>query len=115
MEQGGRRGVESVESVAVHSFFPHTPVWIQDRYFCFSAILPGPSPAGSERVWWRTGTLFNRAGVVPVRFNTVYALNRLHPTGLEPGLPAQYLADLAFLALHTVFPLRADKRVGSPA
>ena len=86
MEQGGRRGVESVEIRGSAFVFPHTPVWIQDRYFCFSAILPGPSPAGSERVWWRTGTLFNRAGVVPVRFNTVYALNRLHPTGLEPGL-----------------------------
>ena len=72
-------------------------------------------PLQVVRVWRRTGTLFNRAGVVPVRFNTVYALNRLHPTGLEPGLPAQYLAELAFLALHTVFPLRADKRVGSPA
>ena len=67
------------------------------------------------RVWWQTGTLYNRAGVAPVRLNTVYALNRLHPTGLEPGLPALYLAELTSLALHTVFPLRADKRVGSPA
>ena len=80
--------------------------------FCVSAIIPGPSPM---RVWWQTGTLYNRAGVAPVRLNTVYALNRLHPTGLEPGLPALYLAELTSLALHTVFPLRADKRVGSPA
>ena len=51
------------------------------------------------RVWWQTGTLYNRAGVAPVRLNTVYALNRLHPTGLEPGPPALYLAELTSLPL----------------
>ena len=60
-------------------------------------------------------TLANLEGVAPTRLNMVYALNRLHPTGLEPGPPAQYLAELTSLALHTVFPLRTDKRVGSPA
>ena len=77
-------------------------------------MLPGPYPAECE-VWWQTGTLVNRAGVAPVRLNKVYALNRLHPTGLKLGPPAEYLAELTSLALHTVFPLRADKRVGSPA
>ena len=72
-------------------------------------------PLQVVRVWWQTGTRVNRAGVVPVRLNTVYALNRLQPTGLGPGPPAQYLAELTSLALHTVFPLRAGKRVGSPA
>ena len=60
-------------------------------------------------------TLANLEGVAPMRLNMVYALNRLHPTGLEPGPPAQYLAKLTSLALHTVFPLHADKRIGSPA
>ena len=69
----------------------------------------------SVRVWWQTGTLVNRTGVAPVRLNKVYALNQLHPTGLEPGPPTQYLAEPTSLALHTVFPLRADKRIGSAA
>ena len=85
----------------------------QDQAFCLSASLPGPHLAVDE-VWWQTGTLVNRAGVVPVRLNTVYAFNRLHPTGLEPGPPALYLAELTSLPRLTVFPLRADKRVGSP-
>ena len=114
MEQGGRRGVESVESVAVHQFFLILLSGSRIGFLLFLRASLG-RPLQVVRVWWRTGTLFNRAGVVPVRFNTVYALNRLHPTGLEPGLPAQYLAELTSLALHTVFPLRADRRVGSPA
>ena len=89
--------------------------WLfQDQVFVFLLSSLG-CPLQAMKVWWQTGTLYNRAGVAPVRLNTVYALNRLHPTGLEPGLPALYLAELTSLALHTVFPLRADKRVGSPA
>ena len=83
-------------------------------FFVFLQFSLG-RPLQVARVRWQTGTLYNRAGVAPVRLNTVYAFNRLHPTGLEPGLPALYLAELTSLALHTVFPLRADKRVGSPA
>ena len=114
MEQGGRRGVEFVESVAVRQSVSSYSWLFQDQVFVFLLSSLG-RPLQAMRVWWQTGTLYNRAGVAPVRLNTVYALNRLHPTGLEPGPPALYLAELTSLALHTVFPLRADKRVGSPA
>ena len=89
--------------------------WLfQDQVFVFLLSSLG-CPLQAMKVWWQTGTLYNRAGVAPVRLNTVYALNRLHPTGLKPGPPALYLAEMTSLALHTVFPLRADRRVGSPA
>ena len=114
MEQGGRRGVEFVESVAVRQSVSSYSWLFQDQVFVFLLSSLG-CPLQAMKVWWQTGTLYNRAGVAPVRLNTVYALNRLHPTGLEPGPPALYLAELTSLALHTVFPLRADKRVGSPA
>ena len=41
-------GISGIRGSA--SVFPHSPVWIQDRFFAFSASLPGPSPAGSESV-----------------------------------------------------------------
>ena len=113
---GQRGGLIRLESLAVlyGSFSSSSCLWYQDRAFVFPLGSLG-LPCSVWGVVWQTGTLFNRTGVVPVRLNTVYALNRLHPTGLEPGPPALYLAKLTSLALHTVFPLCADRRVGSPA
>jgi len=85
MERGGSTGRSLDFSVAVLSLFLILLAF-QDQAFCLSASLPGPHLAVDE-VWWQTGTLVNRAGVVPVRLNTVYALNRLQLTGLEPGHP----------------------------
>jgi len=65
MEQGGRRGVEFVESKQCRSRFFLIFLAVPGSGFCLSAIIPGPSPAGYE-LWWQTGTLFNRAGVVPL-------------------------------------------------
>ena len=104
MEQGGWSGRELIRRIVGSTSigFPHIPVWVQDRVFEFLLAFPGPSPAGCEGVRWQTGTLFNRTGVVPVRLNTVYAFNRLHLTGLEPGPPALYLAELTSLPRLTV-------------
>ena len=94
MRQGGRRGEDFVESMAApQSVFPHFPGCSRIRLFYFR-YPPWAVPCRLMRVRWQTGTLYNRTGVVPVRLNTVYALNRLQLTGLEPGPPAQYLADL---------------------
>ena len=61
--------------------------WLfQDQVFVFLLSSLG-CPLQAMKVWWQTGTLYNRAGVALVRLNTVYAFNRLHPTGLEPGYP----------------------------
>ena len=78
--------------------FSSCPCLYQVQAFCFLLVSLG-QPLQHVRVWWQTGTLYNRAGVAPVRLNTVYALNRLHPTGLEPGPPALYLAELTSLPL----------------
>ena len=73
------------------------------RFFLMSLSISGSGSGSGQPLQlvkeWQTGTLFNRTGVVPVRLNTVYALNRLHPTGLEPGPPALYLAELTSLPL----------------
>jgi hypothetical protein len=42
----------------------------------------------------------------PLRSRADSLKHGLRLTGLEPGPPAQYLAKLTSLALHTVFPLR---------
>ena len=48
--------------------------WLfQDQVFVFLLSSLG-RPLQAMRVWWQTGTLYNRAGVAPVRLNTVYAL-----------------------------------------
>ena len=102
MREWGRAVVGERDSVNpwqyLHRFFLIS-LSISGSGFLLSARLPGPAPAACEGVVWQTGTLFNRTGVVPVRLNTVYALNRLHPTGLEPGPPALYLAELTSLPL----------------
>ena len=58
---------DSVESIAVPQFFLILLVWIQDRVFVLLQASLGRPLQVCERVWWQTGTLFNRAGVVPVR------------------------------------------------
>ena len=50
MEQGGRRGVEFVESVAVRQSVSSYSWLFPGSGFCVSAIIPGPSPAGYEGV-----------------------------------------------------------------
>ena len=50
MEQGGRRGVEFVESVAVRQSVFLIFLAVPGSGFCVSAIIPGPSPAGYEGV-----------------------------------------------------------------
>ena len=100
MEQGDQRGGLISLNLWQCLRFPHSPVFSRIRRFVLLLYSLD-----------RTLQCM-RCGGRPARFSTV---QESHLTGLEPGPPALYLAELTSLALHTVFPLRADRRVGSPA